>query len=383
MAMLSDLLFPDPTTREYVTDELGGRLDVSTSYDAIDVTLVGKSSSFERMVEILRTAIVTTPLDADVITRVRASRQQIAKESGALPATIADRAIAARLFGSFPYGHPVGGTPESLARVNRGDLIQARDRFLNPNNATLIVAGNIDPDRTMRALRQLLGGWRKSEVIVPQTFRQPSAPDPRTLVIESTNGSNVDLRYASRSVARSDKDYYAAQILAGIVRERLNATELGKERTFVRLDAFNLPGMFVIGTSVPAADAGKTLALLRGVSSSLAKTQPSVTEIEKARADSVAGLRAQTEKSDGIMEFWLDRVTYKTPAFDSQVSSLNAVTGQDIQRLASRLFAEPQIATVAVGHAEEVAKLLGPEKVDRLSSPPAATPSTAKPSPRR
>lgn len=381
--MLSDLLFPDPTTREYVTDELGGRLDVSTSYDAIDVTLVGKSSSFERMVEILRTAIVTTPLDADVITRVRASRQQIAKESGALPATIADRAIAARLFGSFPYGHPVGGTPESLARVNRGDLIQARDRFLNPNNATLIVAGNIDPDRTMRALRQLLGGWRKSEVIVPQTFRQPSAPDPRTLVIESTNGSNVDLRYASRSVARSDKDYYAAQILAGIVRERLNATELGKERTFVRLDAFNLPGMFVIGTSVPAADAGKTLALLRGVSSSLAKTQPSVTEIEKARADSVAGLRAQTEKSDGIMEFWLDRVTYKTPAFDSQVSSLNAVTGQDIQRLASRLFAEPQIATVAVGHAEEVAKLLGPEKVDRLSSPPAATPSTAKPSPRR
>jgi predicted Zn-dependent peptidase len=247
----------------------------------------------------------------------------------------------------------------------------------------LIVAGNIDPDRTMRALRQLLGGWRKSEVIVPQTFRQPSAPDPRTLVIESTNGSNVDLRYASRSVARSDKDYYAAQILAGIVRERLNATELGKERTFVRLDAFNLPGMFVIGTSVPAADAGKTLALLRGVSSSLAKTQPSVTEIEKARADSVAGLRAQTEKSDGIMEFWLDRVTYKTPAFDSQVSSLNAVTGQDIQRLASRLFAEPQIATVAVGHAEEVAKLLGPEKVDRLSSPPAATPSTAKPSPRR
>jgi zinc protease len=262
-------------------------------------------------------------------------------------------------------------------------LIQARDRFLNPNNATLIVAGNIDPDRTMRALRQLLGGWRKSEVIVPQTFRQPSVPDPRTLVIESPNGSNVDFRFASRGVARSDKDYYTAQILAGIVRERLNSTELSKARTFVRVDAFNLPGMFVIGTSVPAADAGKTLALLRGVSSSLAKTQPSATELEKARAESVAALRAQGEKSDGVMEFWMDSVTYKTPAIDSQVSGLNAVTAQDIQRLASRVFADSQIATVAVGHAEEVAKLLGPEKVDRLSSPPVASPSIAKPSPRR
>src|SRR5207253_5324836 len=54
MALLGDALFPDPATREYVTEQLGGRLDVSTDYDAIDVTISGKAREFERMIEMLR-----------------------------------------------------------------------------------------------------------------------------------------------------------------------------------------------------------------------------------------------------------------------------------------------------------------------------------------
>src|SRR3954469_6997591 len=44
MSLLADAMFPESTTREYVTEQLGGRLDVSTTYDSIDVTISGKSS---------------------------------------------------------------------------------------------------------------------------------------------------------------------------------------------------------------------------------------------------------------------------------------------------------------------------------------------------
>src|SRR5687768_4621527 len=70
MAILGDILFPDATTREYFTDEMGGRLDVDTDYDSITVTLQGRAREFERIVEILRTAVVTTQITPEIVTRI-------------------------------------------------------------------------------------------------------------------------------------------------------------------------------------------------------------------------------------------------------------------------------------------------------------------------
>src|SRR5207302_5178577 len=62
MALLAEAMFPESTTREYVVEQLGGRLELSTSYDAIDVSISGKSSELERMVELLRNAIINLNL---------------------------------------------------------------------------------------------------------------------------------------------------------------------------------------------------------------------------------------------------------------------------------------------------------------------------------
>ena len=136
----------------------------------------GRAREFERIVEILRTALVTTQLTPENVAKVREGRIKIIRETSISPPMVADRAIAARLFGDFPYGRPYDGTVESLERVEREDLMLARERFLNPNNATLVVIGGVQTGRAMRALRQLLGVWRKSEQVVPATFRQPVSP---------------------------------------------------------------------------------------------------------------------------------------------------------------------------------------------------------------
>ncbi|MGH9966393.1 MAG: hypothetical protein ACREBG_00960, partial [Pyrinomonadaceae bacterium] len=117
IAILGDILFPDPSTREYFT-EMSGRLDVDTDYDSITVTLQGRASEFERIVGILRTALLTTQITPENVARIRDGRIKIAKEINVSPTVLADRAIAARLFGDFPYGRPAGGAPESLARVD-------------------------------------------------------------------------------------------------------------------------------------------------------------------------------------------------------------------------------------------------------------------------
>ena len=142
--------------------------------------------------------------------------------------------------------------PESLARVDRADLLLARERFLNANNSTLTIVGGVQRNRVIRALRQLLGPWRKSEQVVPTTFRQPEPFDPRPLIINSPADQSAELRLAVRGLARSDADYPAAGVLAVVARQRWEKAfpEITRFPIFVRHEGHVLPGMFVMGAGV-------------------------------------------------------------------------------------------------------------------------------------
>ena len=302
MAILGDILFPDATTREYFTEEMGGRLDVDTNYDSITVTLQGRAREFERIVEILRTALVTTQITPENVTRIRDGRIKIAKETNVSPALWADRAIAARLFGDFPYGRPQTGSPESLARVDRADLMLARERFLNSNNATLVVSGGVPKARAIRALRQLLGPWRKSEQIVPSTFRQPDAPDVRTLIINAPADQGAEVRLATRSVSRSDRDFATAVVLAIVARKRWEtlSPELSRRPVFVRNEPHVLPGIFVMGAAVDSLLVGKTLKTAHDTLQALVSSPVPAAELEVAKTEASAQFTKELENPDGL-----------------------------------------------------------------------------------
>src|SRR6185312_446795 len=81
MALLGDILFPDPSTREYFTEEMQGRLNVITDQDSMTITMQGRAREFERIVEILRTAVVTTQLTPENVAKVREGRIKVIKET--------------------------------------------------------------------------------------------------------------------------------------------------------------------------------------------------------------------------------------------------------------------------------------------------------------
>jgi len=356
MALLGDLLFPDPNTREYFTDEMQGRLAVTTDYDAITITMQGRAREFERIIEILRNALVTTQLTPENIQKAREARAKLIKDTSVQPSTVADRAIAARLFGDFPYGRPHGGTIESLERIDRADVMQARDRFLNPNNSILIVIGDIQSNRARRTLRQLLGTWRKSELIVPATFKQAALPDQRTLLVNAPSDQSVEVRLAVRGFARSDPDALAATLLANVARHRWEKLlpELARSPVFVRSDGLALPGMFVMGTTVENLLAGKTLASAREVLKSLAGTPVTSTELEQAKSEARTAATKELTMPDGLAAAWLEIEAYKLSSIDDQTRALNVITAEDLRRAAARLVDEKGIAAVVVGNSELV-----------------------------
>lgn len=354
MALLGDLLFPDPATREFFTEEMQGRLNVATDYDSITITLQGRTREFEKIVEILRTALVTTQLTRENVAKARNGRLKIIKDTSISSSTLADRAIAARLFGDFPYGRPSTGTTESLERIEPGDLMLARERFLNPNNASLVIIGGVEKLRASRALRQLLGGWRKSERVVPATFQQPAVPDPRILIMNAPAEQSAEIRLAVRGFARSDPDSLAGDLLALVARKRWETLlpDLAHNPVFVRHDTFLLPGVFVMGATVDNLLATKSLSTAQEVVKSLTSQPVTESELEAARSQAIAALGKQLDTKDGIADAWLDVDTHAIKSGDDRLRELAKISTSDLRRAANRLFWDVPIATAVIGNSE-------------------------------
>jgi zinc protease len=354
MALLGDALFPDEATRQYVTEELGGRLEVRTNYDTIDVTISGKAGEIERLIDLLRSAVLTTQLGPDNVTSLRAARLALLSQKLLKAADIADAAVTQRLFGNFPYGHPAEGTTASVAKIDRADLMLVRERFLKSDNAILIVIGGVQKPRLMRAARQLLGPWEKSERIIPASFRQSAPPETHILALDSPGATNTEIRLAVRGLSRSDNDVVAANALAIIARDRWQAALPATPPASVRHEAHLLPGMFLMSSSVPTASASKTVSAAQDLMRSLAQNGPTTAELERARASLQAELSQKLSSTESFAEAWLDVDTFKSPKPDAMATTIRNLAVSDVQRVAARLFKDAPVATVVVGNYEEL-----------------------------
>jgi len=355
MALLGDLLFPDAATIDFFSDEMGGKLSITVDYDSTTITMVGKAAQFDQIIEVLRNGLLATQFAPEVVNRIKEARLKIIRETAISPSVVADRAIAARLFGEFPYGRPSAGTVEDLGRVDRADLMLARDRFLNSNNATLAIVGGIQKARALRTLRQLLGPWRKSEQIVPTSFRQPVPADSRALVVNGP-GASAEVRMAVRGIARSDADYFATAIMAKLVQIRWQSLfpELTNKPSSVRSESHVLPGIIVMGASVSAGATADALLTARKALESVVSTVATPAELERARSEALAEFAGPLAKPESLPDPWLDTETFRLKEVPNAVAFLQAVTPADVHRVAGRLLNNPSIATVVVGEPMQI-----------------------------
>jgi zinc protease len=257
--------------------------------------------------------------------------------------------VAKRLFGSFPYGRPIEGTPESLAKIDFADLRFAYDRLFGADNATIAITGNVNSDLAYRAARRYFGAWLKSDKRVPSTFRQPDTPDKSLQVLKMDAGTGAsEFRHMIRGVSRSDADFSAAEVLAEILQGRLRA-RAGIDpgaAAFVRNDAHILPGsiLFAVSNVRPESAAKIYPQTSESVDapslvSDLLSNAITVGEMQAAKAIVLNRLAA-----DSLDDRWLDMDTYRIPDATAAIKSVESAAVADIQRVADRLKTQPAVS---------------------------------------
>ena len=325
MKLLAENLFPTATSREFFAEDLGGSVEVISNYDYIQINATARSSEFLTLLETLAQAVSNPVIDKETTAALKKLHSEKLAVLEKDPAYIADQAAAKRLFGTFPYGRPQMGTSESLQRIDFADLLFAKERFLSSDNATVTIVGKFNGDLGYRAARRYFGAWLKSDRQIPSTFRQPDPPDTKPLEI-AIDGAPAQTSFAFRGFARSDPDYFAAQILENILKAR--SARNSAAPTVVH-EARTLPGVVFVRLSGSS-----------GFPFNLLTDRITEAEFAAARAETASQLARRS-----LTDRWLDADTYRT-AVPADPSALPSVALADVQRVADRLAKNPIVSIV-------------------------------------
>src|SRR5690349_18106312 len=149
-------------------ESLGGSLDSGARWDSSSATVGVMSSNIAPAMEILADVVRRPTFKTEEVERLR--QQYLDNLTLALgePGSIA-RFVAARVvFGDSPYGHPLSGTTESLTRITADDIAKLHSRFYRPDNAIVVIGGDITTKDAFVLASRYFGDWQKPSVPLPQ-----------------------------------------------------------------------------------------------------------------------------------------------------------------------------------------------------------------------
>ena len=332
MATLADSFFPTEASQTFFKEDLDGDLKVTSNYDFIQVHASSKAEDFLTLLEAVSTAVSNPTIDKEVTPKVVAKRLELIRKLESDGSYIADRSAAAQLFGTFPYGRAAAGTEASVSKLGFADVLDAKQRFLGADNATVAISGRFDSQLAYRAARRYFGSWLKSDRIPPSTFKQPELPDTKLVTLTTTTDTTTQTRFAFRGVSRSEKDYAASEVLSAILFDRLQQNS-GPSKGFVVNAAHTLPGAMIFGLEGTPGETASNLPML------LLSKEISDAEFAAARSKAAAA-RSQI----AVEQKWLDADTYKLASVADDQKAFEAVSLADVRALAQRLARNPVVA---------------------------------------
>ena len=344
-------------------EALGGSIDSDADWDGASVSLSVKADQLAKALPILADVAQHPAFAAEELERARAQAIDSVEVSLKDPAQLAGYVANRAVFGLGAYGGVLGGTPASLKAITRAQVQQAYATGWRPDQATLIIAGDVTPAQAKALAEARFGGWRaRGPAPEPQATGGP-IPATRVVVVDLPGAGQAGVVVARRGIARADQRYYAGSLANAVLGVGFSS-RLNQEIRIKR------------GLSYGA---GSSLAARRGTGPIAARTQtknPSAPEVvsliraEMARlgGEAVPNAELQTRKEVLIGDF--GRSTETVEGLAGLVSSYvidavpldelkrytPAIAGVDpaaVQAAAAQLLDPAQASIVVVGDAKQ------------------------------
>jgi predicted Zn-dependent peptidase len=280
---------------------------------------------------------------------------------------------ARRISSALSYGknHPYGefSTKESIEGLTLADITNYYKNFYVPQNAYLVVIGDVNTPEVKKLVKKNFGSWKKSEL--------PKSPMPTVNNVPETQVNFVDFPNAVQSevqvtntiqLQKGDPDYFpvliANKILGGGGEARL-FLNLREDKGYT-YGAYSSTGndkyvaRFVASASVRNAVTDSAVVAFLDELHRIRNEKVSAEELANAKAKYTGDFVLALERPSTIASYALNIETDNLPKdfYQTYLKKINAVTAEDIQRVAKKYYLADNARIVVVGKGSEVAENL-------------------------
>ena len=345
---------------------LGARLFTSASFDAATVSLHVPKRRIGPALDLMADLVLRPTFPDTEIARQRALRRTQILQQQDQPVAMANIAFAAIVFGTtHPYGRPAGGTEASTAALNRDRVAQFYQTYYRSNGARMLVVGDISLAEAKRLVTERFGAWTSGDVSAPGLSAPPAAA-PRTIyLVDKPGAAQSVFRIGEVAANRATPDYFALTvlntILGGSFTSRLNQNlrethgyTYGASSQFAMR---RMAGPFVAASSVVTAKTDSSLVEFMRELRRIREEAVPQAELAKAKAYITLGLPGNFETTSGAAAQFRDLLLYGLPLdyYETYIPQINAVTADDVQRVARQYLDLDHLAIVVVGDRSQIA----------------------------
>jgi zinc protease len=193
------------------TDAIGGSLSGGAGDDGLTIAGGALSDHFQQLMVLLADVARNATFPADEVNLHKQNRLQNLIAQKAEPGFLAEEKFADLVYGSSPYAH-IAPTEAALQKLDPKVLTDYRDRYLVPNNGTLILMGKLPArEASMKSITDLFGSWEKKDLPAAPKVDLPAAK--RQIVLVDRPGSvQADIHVGRLAPTRVTDEFFPMRV---------------------------------------------------------------------------------------------------------------------------------------------------------------------------
>ncbi len=353
-------------------EALGGVLNSGAGWDASRASVNVLSSKTEPALNILADVVRNPVFKEEEVERLRQQYLDNLSVGMNEPGTLASWVAGRVVFGDSPYGHPVSGTPASIQRIQGKDAANFHASFYRPDNAVLVLGGDIKADDAYKLAERLFGNWKvaptditngvPSKASAANSAAGAAQGKRRVVVVDMPGAGQAAVVFARRGIARTDPEFYsgvvANSVLSGYsgrlnqeIRIKRGLSYGARSSLETRRDV----GPFVASAQTKNLSGAEVASLLLGEMTRLSSEAVSETELTPRKAVVIGNFGRSLETTEGLVAQIASLALYglSLDEINRYIASVQAVTAAQIQKFAGSRLGAADAAIVIVGDAKD------------------------------
>lgn len=366
-AMTASLLDDGTKTRsaEEIANQLqsiGAFLGSGSGWDSANVSMQTITKNFDQALDIFADVVINPTFPGEELEKYRGRLLTTFQQRKDLPNAISDLVYNKVLYGkTHPYSKQLSGDVVSVKGIKREDLVGFYEANYRPNNSVLIVVGDVDAKTLLPKLEKSFAGWKSAGDIKSFDIPEAMAMEKAGIyIVDKPGAAQSVVSIGQVGVARNSPDYIPLQVMNTILgggftsRVNMNLRE-DKGYTYGARTGYSFrrgAGPFSASADVQTAVTKESVAEfmreLRGIRGEIPVTQR---ELEYNKQSLIRRFPSGFETSGQISNQLANLVIYglSDTYFNEYIQKVNAVTIEDVNRVANKYLSPDKMAIVVVG----------------------------------